>query len=55
VHKIRRTYALDEQNQVQQTQGHDSLTSMRHYQELAFTENELQGIKKQLTAWGILK
>jgi Phage integrase family. len=36
-------------------QGHDSLTSMRHYQGLAFTESELQDIKKQLTAWGLLK
>lgn len=36
-------------------QGHDSLTSMRHYQELAFSDDELRDIKKQLTAWGILK
>ncbi|MGB9938705.1 tyrosine-type recombinase/integrase [Methanosarcina sp.] len=36
-------------------QGHDSLTSMRHYQGLAFTEDEIRDIKKQLTAWGILK
>ncbi|MDQ1252554.1 MAG: hypothetical protein QG646_1675 [Euryarchaeota archaeon] len=33
-------------------QGHDSLTSMRHYQGLAFSEDELRDIKKQLTAWG---
>jgi integrase len=36
-------------------QGHDSLTSMRHYQGLAFSEDELRDIKKQLTSWGLLK
>ncbi|QIB91007.1 tyrosine-type recombinase/integrase [Methanosarcina mazei] len=36
-------------------QGHDSLTSMRHYQNLAFSDNEQNDIKKQLTAWGILR
>lgn len=36
-------------------QGHDSLTSMRHYQGLAFADDELRDIKKQLTAWGLLK
>lgn len=36
-------------------QGHDSLTSMRHYQGLAFSDDELRDIKKQLTAWGLLK
>lgn len=36
-------------------QGHDNLTSMRHYQGLAFSEDETRGIKKQLTAWGMLK
>lgn len=33
-------------------QGHDSLTSMRHYQDLAFSDDELRDIKKQLVAWG---
>ena len=33
-------------------QGHDSLTSMRHYQGLAFSDDELRDIKKQLIAWG---
>jgi len=33
-------------------QGHDSLTSMRHYQGLAFSDDEVRMIKKQLTAWG---
>lgn len=33
-------------------QGHDSLTSMRHYQGLAFSDDEKRDIKKQLTAWG---
>lgn len=36
-------------------QGHDSLTSMRHYQSLAFSEDELWDIKKQLIAWGLMK
>lgn len=36
-------------------QGHDSLTSMRHYQGLAFSDDELRDIKKQLTAWGLIK
>lgn len=36
-------------------QGHDSLTSMRHYQGLAFSDDEVRDIQKQLTAWGILK
>ena len=36
-------------------QGHDSLTSMRHYQGLVFSDDELLDIKKKLTAWGIVK
>lgn len=36
-------------------QGHDSLTSMRHYQGLAFSDDEIRDIQKQLTAWGMLK
>lgn len=36
-------------------QGHDSLTSMRHYQGLAFSDDELRDIKKQLTSWGMVK
>ena len=36
-------------------QGHDSLTSMRHYQGLAFSDDEMRGIKKQLTAWGLMR
>ena len=36
-------------------QGHDSLTSMRHYQGLVFSDDELRDIKKKLTAWGIVK
>lgn len=36
-------------------QGHDSVTSMNHYQGLAFSESEVQDIKKQLTEWGLLK
>ncbi len=34
-------------------QGHDSLTSMRHYQGLAFDDDEIRDIKKQLAAWGM--
>ena len=36
-------------------QGHDFLTSMRHYQGLAFSEEEIRDINNQLTVWGILK
>lgn len=36
-------------------QGHDSLTSMRHYQNLAFSEKELSEIKTQLVKWNLLK
>lgn len=36
-------------------QGHDSLTSMKHYQGLAFNDNENNDIKKQLTSWGMLR
>ena len=36
-------------------QGHDNLTSMRHYQGLVFSDDELRDIKKKLTAWGIVK
>ena len=36
-------------------QGHDSLTSMRHYQGLVFSEDELIDIKKQLTSWNLIK
>lgn len=35
--------------------GHDSVTSMKHYQGLAFNDEELRDIKKKLTEWGILK
>jgi len=36
-------------------QGHDPVTSLRHYQSLSFTDYELRDIKKRLTEWGILK
>lgn len=36
-------------------QGHDSLTSMRHYQGLAFTDDDIRDIKKHLGEWGILR
>jgi hypothetical protein len=32
-------------------QGHDSLTSTRHFQGLAFSEEETRDINNQLTAW----
>lgn len=35
--------------------GHDSLTSMRHYQGLAFSETERRDIIEQLKLWGFLK
>jgi len=36
-------------------QGHDNLTSMRHYQGLVFSDDELRDIKKILTEWSILR
>ena len=35
--------------------GHDSLTSMRHYQGLCFSDEELRDIKKQLSDWGMIR
>jgi integrase len=36
-------------------QGHDSLTSMNHYQGLAFSDSEQRDIENQLKMWGLLK
>ena len=36
-------------------QGHDPVTSLRHYQSLSFTDYEMRDINKRLTEWGILK
>ena len=36
-------------------QGHNSLVSMRHYQNLSFSDEELKDIKKQLNAWNMLQ
>jgi hypothetical protein len=36
-------------------QGHDNLTSMRYYQGLAFSDDELRDIKKKLTSWEMVK
>lgn len=36
-------------------QGHDLLTSMKHYQSLSFTDYEMRDIEKRLMEWGILK
>jgi hypothetical protein len=36
-------------------QGHDSATSMHHYQGLAFSDDELNDIRKILTEWRILR
>jgi hypothetical protein len=36
-------------------QGHDPITSLRHYQRLSFTDYEMRDIEKRLTEWGILK
>ncbi len=36
-------------------QGHDSLTSMNHYQGLAFSDDEVRDIQRILTEWGISK
>jgi len=34
-------------------QGHDNLTSMHHYQGLAFSDDEIRDIKKILIEWEI--
>lgn len=36
-------------------QGHDPVTSLKHYQSLSFTDYEMRDIKKRLMEWGILK
>ena len=36
-------------------QGHDPITSLKHYQSLSFTDYELRDIKKRLVEWGILR
>jgi len=36
-------------------QGHDPVTSLRHYQSLSFTDYELRDIEKRLSEWGILR
>lgn len=35
--------------------GHDSVTSLQHYQGLAFSDDEQRDIKNQLNEWAILK
>ncbi|RPJ73286.1 MAG: site-specific integrase [Alphaproteobacteria bacterium] len=36
-------------------QGHDPVTSLRHYQSLSFTDYEMREIEKRLTEWEILR
>ncbi|MDI9394713.1 MAG: hypothetical protein QM426_04530 [Euryarchaeota archaeon] len=36
-------------------QGHDSVTSLMHYQSLSFTDYKLRDIKERLTERGILQ
>ena len=36
-------------------QGHDPITSLRHYQSLSFTDYEMRDIEKRLIEWGILR
>lgn len=36
-------------------QGHDPVTSLKHYQSLSFTDYEMRDIKKRLMEWGILQ
>lgn len=38
--------------EIHTSEGDDSLTSMRHYQGLCFSDDEIRSIKKCLTAWG---
>lgn len=34
--------------------GHDTITSLKHYQSLFFTDYEMRAIEKRLMEWGIL-
>lgn len=34
-------------------QGHDPVTSLKHYQSLSFTDYEMRDINKRLTEWGM--
>jgi hypothetical protein len=36
-------------------QGHDPITSLRHYQSLSFTDYEMRDIEKRLIEWEILE
>lgn len=36
-------------------QGNDNLTSIKHYQGLAFSEDGLSDVEKQLKGWSFLK
>jgi len=36
-------------------QGHDPVTSLKHYQSLSFTDYEMRDIQNRLKEWGILK
>jgi hypothetical protein len=36
-------------------QGYDNVESMRYYQGLVLSNDEIRDIKKKLTAWGIVK
>jgi hypothetical protein len=36
-------------------QGHDPITSLRHYHSLCFTDYEMKDIEKRLAGWGILR
>lgn len=36
-------------------QGHDPVTSLKHYQSLSFTDYEMRDIQIRLKEWGILK
>jgi hypothetical protein len=36
-------------------QGHEPITSLKHYQSLFFTDYEMRDIEKRLIEWGILR
>lgn len=40
---------------VYKRQGHDPVTSMKHYQEISFTDPELRDIEKRLQEWGMIR
>ena len=41
--------------EIYSSQGHDPITSLKHYQSLSFTDYEMRDIEKRLIEWGIFR